>query len=294
MYERLTKCPLCKSGLFLNYMVVKDHAISKESFTLCKCTDCGLIFTNPRPEQKYIHTYYESEDYISHTNQSKNLIHILYKAVRRYTIRQKINWINTRVKKKGRLLDYGCGTGYLLAAAQKNGWQVIGYEPNPTACKQAKNINGLTPVTSLTTLKKEKKFDAITLFHVLEHIHDLNKTLKIILDLLKKRGFLFIAVPNLDSVDFKKHQENWAALDVPRHLYHFTNEAMNRLADKYGLKIIEKKPLIFDAYYVSLLTDKYMGQNNPIVSFLNGYRYNQQATKQPNTHSSLLYIIKKK
>ncbi|WP_245189580.1 class I SAM-dependent methyltransferase [Lunatimonas salinarum] len=275
-------------------MVVKDHAISQESFTLCRCTECGLIFTNPRPDKDHIQSYYDSKDYISHADKSNNLINILYKIVRKYTNKQKINFITKKLKRKGRILDYGCGTGYFISAAAKKGWETVGYEPNTIALDEAKKRTGKSPISDLAILNKEKKFDAITLFHVLEHIHDLNKTIKLILNLLKKRGLLFIAIPNLNSIDFKQKQENWAALDVPRHLYHFNPDTMTYLANQYGLKIVEIKPMVFDAYYVALLTDKYLGRKNPLRSFIDAYRYNQEAKKQQHTHSSLLYILKKK
>lgn len=294
MYERLTKCPLCKSGLFLNHLIAKDHAVTHESFTICKCTACDLWFTNPRPDKNNISNYYEFEDYISHKDKSTNLVNILYKLVRKITIQKKLKWINEKAKIPGRLLDFGCGTGYLLAAAQKKGWESIGLEPNDQASKIASDKFNLNVYKELGELEREKKFDVITLFHVLEHIHDLNKTVKKLLDKLKKRGLIFIAVPNYDSPDSKFYRENWAALDVPRHLYHFNTKAMESLADKHDLKIVDKKPMKFDAYYISLLSDKNMGKQNLVKSLLNGYSFNKQAKKADEDYSSIMYVLKKK
>jgi len=295
MYERLTKCPLCKSGHFNNYIVVKDHAVSKESFTLCKCQKCEFVFTNPRPDQKNIGKYYQSEDYVSHTDKGNSFINILYKIVRTYTLKTKINWINKYVKHKGRLLDYGCGTGYFLNKATQNGWEAIGVEPNPKASMIASKNNAVKVYASAEDLEVENKFDAITLFHVLEHIHELRPTLNLLLGKLKKRGTLFLAVPNNASFDAKNYKENWAALDVPRHLYHFTQESMAKLAAEYELRLVDTVPMKFDSYYVSILSDKITNSGNNIIkSLINGYKSNKYGKINNNNYSSLLFILRKK
>ena len=295
MYERLTNCPLCKSGHFLNQLVVKDHANTQESFTICRCTKCELWFTNPRPTLSAIQKYYDTETYISHKNKSNTLINFLYKQVRKLTIRKKLSWLKERNKKPGRLMDYGCGTGHFLYSAKQNGWSVTGIEPNETARKIAIEDHHLSIYESIETLKKEKKYDAITLFHVLEHVHDLRGTIKKLLDLLKKRGTLYIAVPNRDSPDFQYYKEDWAALDVPRHLYHFNRNSMLFLAEKYSLKIIDEKPMLFDSFYVSLLSDKYRPNKSSFASSISrGLKFNKDAAKNKNNYSSILFILKKK
>jgi len=295
MYERLTKCPLCNSGHFNNYIVVKDHAVSKESFTLCKCQKCGFIFTNPRPDPKNIDQYYQSDNYVSHTDKGNNIINILYKIVRTYTINIKVNWINKYVKNKGRLLDFGCGTGYFLNRASKNGWNVVGVEPNEKASAIAAENKALKVYRTVKDLDAENKFDAITLFHVLEHIHDLRPTLNLLLDRLKKRGTLFLAVPNNASHDAIKYKEDWAALDVPRHLYHFTQETMAKLAEEFDLRLVDTVPMKFDSYYVSILSDKITNSGKNIIkSLIGGYKSNKYAKINNNNYSSLLFILRKK
>ena len=295
MYERLTNCPLCKSGHFLNQIVVKDHAHTQESFTVCRCTNCELWFTNPRPTLSEISKYYDKETYISHKNKSNTLINFLYKQVRKLTIRKKLNWLKERNKIPGRLLDFGCGTGHFLYSAKQKGWMVTGVEPNNDARKIATSEHQLTVYESLDEIKKEKKYDAITLFHVLEHVHDLKGTIRSLLELLKKRGSLYIAVPNRDSPDFQHYKENWAALDVPRHLYHFNRQSMKFLAEKYSLKIIEEKPMLFDSFYVSLLSDKYQPiKSSFVASIAKGLKFNKAAAKNQSNYSSILFILKKK
>ncbi|WP_143959275.1 class I SAM-dependent methyltransferase [Litoribacter populi] len=295
MYERLTKCPLCKSGHFNNALVVKDHSVSQESFTICKCKKCELLFTNPRPDIQNIQKYYESEDYISHKDSATNITNLLYKLVRTYTLKQKVSWINQYASKKGRLLDFGCGTGYFLAQAKDNGWETVGLEPNSSAAKIAKSKNGLNVYSDPEDLDAEKKFDFITLFHVLEHVHDLHGTLDKLLGKLKKRGVLMLAVPNYTSWDSKEYGEDWAALDVPRHLYHFTQETMASLAETFDLKIKEAIPMKFDSFYVSLLSESHKNKKKSIMNaILNGYKSNNYAKKNNKNYSSLLYILKKK
>ena len=295
MYERLTSCPLCKSVHFLNQLVVKDHAHTQESFTICRCTHCELWFTNPRPSLESISTYYDNQNYISHKNKSTNLINFLYKVVRKVTINNKLNWIGERHKTPGRLLDYGCGTGHFLHTAKQKGWTVTGIEPNQEARESAIANHHLDIKKDLDTLVKEKKYDVITLFHVLEHVHDLKGTIKSLLNLLKKRGTMYIAVPNRDSPDSKNYREYWAAFDVPRHLYHFNRKSMEFLAEKNSLKIIREKPMPFDTYYVSLLSDKYQNPTTSIISSIRkAITFNKMATKNENNYSSILFILKKK
>ncbi len=296
MYERLNKCPLCKSGLFLNHQIIKDHSISQESFVVCKCNSCGLLFTNPRPHADQIDKYYASEDYISHQDNTKNLIHLVYKIVRRITIRQKVTLINKLKPKKGRLLDYGAGTGYFLNAAIKEGWNGVGYEPNSTAVKIAKENFGLTFFSDLKSVKEEKKFDVITLFHVLEHVHELRKTIKLLLNKLKSTGIICVALPNTASLDAVTYNQTWAAWDVPRHLYHFDQKSVEFLAKEFDLKIISRKPMLFDSYYVSWLSENFQENNlfkKAFTAFRNGWNSNK-AAKEDKNYSSILYILKKK
>src|SRR5690606_6629 len=208
MYEKLANCPLCKSEQFINFMVVKDHSISKESFSICKCSRCSFLFTNPRPTIESIEQYYRSENYISHKDKTTNLTNLIYKIVRKFTLKTKVKWLNENTNTRGRLLDFGCGTGKFIRFAEKDGWEAVGVEPNQAAASLASKP-GLKVFNTLSELEGEKKFDAITLFHVLEHVHDLNHTLDFLLSKLKKRGTLFIAVPNFDSYDAGIYKENW-------------------------------------------------------------------------------------
>jgi len=296
--ERLNKCPLCKSGLFLNHLEIKDFSISKENFMLCKCTSCQLIFTNPRPDKDGISKYYQSEDYVSHQNKTTNLTNLLYKWVRNITIKEKVKLLNKYTEGNKTLLDFGCGTGYFLAAAKNSGWKIQGIEPNKTARELSKSKK-LKVKGKLEEIKKDTKFNAISLYHVLEHIHNLRKTGKNIVELLEENGTIFIAVPNNNSHDAKQYGSFWAALDVPRHLYHFNQDTIQVFAGKMGLKIVAIEPMKFDSYYVSILSENYLNPDKGTVTklinaFINGYKSNSWAKKNNNNYSSLLFILKKK
>lgn len=293
-YERLEQCPICNKKDFKNFMVVKDNSVSKESFVIVACENCGFKFTNPRPDEISIGRFYESDDYISHSNKAGGITNKAYKLVRTYTLKQKVDLIN-KYSAKGNILDYGCGTGNFLAACQRNGWEVAGFEPNTYARQQAQEL--LKKEINSTTLDnfKSESFDVITLWHVLEHVHTLNETFKELLQLLKPNGVMLIAVPNADSHDAKVYKENWAAYDVPRHLYHFTQVTMKRFLKKHKLDLIETLPMKFDAYYVSLLSEKYKNGNSELFkSVLSGYKSNTYASKNANDYSSLIYVGKKR
>ena len=298
MIERLNKCPLCKSGLFLNKQEIKDHAVSKESFILCKCSKCSLLFTNPRPDAESIAPYYDFPEYFSHEDNAKNLTQLIYQKVRNYSVKKKVKLISV-LHEKGRILDYGCGTGALLHEAKNQGWKVSGIEPNSKARTQANlKLKGKVKET-LDDLPKNKNYDVITLFHVLEHIHDMRKTIKSLVKSLKSSGYMIIAVPNPESFDAHKYGSYWAGWDVPRHLYHFNSNAMENFAETFDLTLVEIKPMKFDSYYVSLLSEGYLEPDQHLISryikaFISGRKSNQGAKNKPGNHSSNLYIFKKK
>ncbi|MEM7298136.1 MAG: class I SAM-dependent methyltransferase [Bacteroidota bacterium] len=250
MYEKLEQCPVCKNTHFTNNIIATDHSVSGESFALVQCSKCSLVFTNPRPDQASLPDYYKSDQYISHTDKGNSLVNIIYKLVRNITLRKKHKLIQGYLN-KGKLLDYGCGTGYFVSYCQNRGWETLGYEPDQDARSQAEQ-KGIKLIDDLDEMAG--KVDIITAWHVVEHIGELRKTLKSLKSKLEKGGFMFIAVPNLGSYDAKHYQEFWAAYDVPRHLYHFTQESFGKLIAKLKLQHIDTLPMKFDSYYVPILS----------------------------------------
>ncbi len=297
--ERLAKCPLCKSGLFLNALEVTDHAVSKEVFIICKCTNCEVLFTSPRPKASSIGRYYDFPEYYSHDDSRKSFTQVIYQYVRGLAIGKKVKMIDSLVKKKGNLLDYGCGTGEFLWHAKQNGWNVSGVEPNEKARVLASKKMENNIVASLDDLHEAHSYDVITLFHVLEHVHKLRKTVKKLITSLKSNGYIIIAIPNPESYDAKKYGDKWAAWDVPRHLYHFNSKSMKSFQEIFGLKLVEQIKMPFDSYYVSLLSESYLNPNASSLkkywkAFFSGLKSNNAAKGKPGNYSSTIYLFKKK
>jgi 2-polyprenyl-3-methyl-5-hydroxy-6-metoxy-1,4-benzoquinol methylase len=294
MIKTNTICPVCKSPSFTSFLTCKDYTVSNETFTIVNCNTCGFKFTNPRPDDSVLGNYYKSEDYISHSNTSKGIISKLYKAVRNYTLKKKLALVNKHVS-RGTILDYGCGTGMFLKVCQDNAWKAFGMEPDEGARKIASE-QGLTVFSDkgrMQTYITNQTFDAITLWHVLEHVTDLEETLNFFKTKLNPNGVLIIAVPNYTSFDSQVYKEHWAAYDVPRHLYHFNIESIQKLITPYGFKLTETKPMKFDSFYVSLLSEKYKtGNMNYIKAFSTGLKSNLKA-KEASNYSSVIYVFKK-
>lgn len=290
---------MCKSGRFLNSQEIKDFAVSQETFIICNCTDCGLKFTNPRPTEDAIAPYYDFPEYFSHDDKAKNLTQFIYQQVRKYAVSQKVKHLNSLKPLKGKYLDYGCGTAELLAKAKADGWKVTGIEPNEKARKLANTKLHGKALESINQLPKGKSFDVITLYHVLEHIHPLRKTTKKLVRHLKSDGYILIAVPNPESHDAKKYGSNWAGWDVPRHLYHFNHQAIKQFGELFDLQLVQTKPMSFDSYYVSLLSEGYADPKQSVLkkywnAILAGKNSNNEAAKSTGNYSSNLYVFKKK
>jgi SAM-dependent methyltransferase len=289
-----TICPVCKSETLRHFLNVRDHSISKEEFELLECEKCALLVTQNHPDAASIGPYYESDDYISHTNTTKGLVNQLYHSVRSYMLSQKQKLVE-RQQAHGRLLDIGTGTGYFLAHMQNAGWQVTGLEPDGGARKVAREQFGLEVehINKLYELEP-KSYDVITMWHVLEHVHALNDDLAQINSLICDGGWLIIAVPNPTSSDARHYGEFWAAYDVPRHLWHFSPKSMKLLLKNHGFDLMNTKGMPFDAFYVSLLSEKYKGSSIGIVTGgLAGLVTNIKATSGVQQSSSLIYIAQK-
>jgi 2-polyprenyl-3-methyl-5-hydroxy-6-metoxy-1,4-benzoquinol methylase len=291
----LTSCPLCGHQNLKPVLTCVDHTVSHETFTLTKCSNCNFLMTNPRPDDGVIGAYYKSEDYISHTNKAASLIDSIYLRARRYTLRWKLQILNNTNPKEKTLLDYGCGTGAFIHFLQQNNWNVNGIEPSDDARLIASNLTGREISSSIPQLTAST-FNVITLWHVLEHVPNLDETIQQLRAKLDDNGTMFIAVPNHSSWEAKKYQSHWAGYDVPRHLWHFSQTTMNSLMTKNNLKIVNTIPMKLDAFYISLLSEKYKRQSSSLLgmikAFLSGLRSNQDA-KTNNEYSSLIYVIKK-
>lgn len=272
-----------------SFLSTKDYSVSGEAFELLYDADFDMLVTAPVPTN--LDTYYKSEDYISHTDSRKSLLDKIYQMVKRIGFISKLQVISRFAGKEKRLLDVGAGTGDFLLASKNNGWEITGVEPNHDARMRArdKKIELLPGLEALPGIK----YQVITLWHVLEHLPDLeNQILKLVWH-LEETGTLLIAVPNFNSFDAKYYNEFWAAYDTPRHLWHFSRRAIEKLFLKHGLKVIRTKPLIFDSFYVALLSEKYKtGKQNFLKACWIGLRSNVAAWRSKE-YSSLIYILKR-
>ena len=272
------------------YISVKDNSVSKENFELYRDESLDLLITYPQPKEEELGKYYESDDYISHTDGKRSMFEKAYHFVKGMALKNKLQLINNLQKEKGKVLDIGAGTGEFLMVAKENGWQTTGIEPSD----KARNIalkKGVFLADSLADLE-DHSFDVISMWHVLEHVPNLENQIKELKRLLKPTGTILIAVPNFNSFDAKYYGKFWAAYDVPRHLWHFSKTAIKGLFAKEKLQLEKVLPMKFDAFYVALLSEKYKtGKMNYLKAFSIGLKSNRYA-KQNLEYSSHIYVLK--
>jgi 2-polyprenyl-3-methyl-5-hydroxy-6-metoxy-1,4-benzoquinol methylase len=271
------------------FQKVRDYSVSKEIFELHHNPEYDLLITFPKPSLEKLPSYYESEDYISHTDGKRSLFERMYHLIKDIALKNKVKLINAQ-SKKGKLLDIGAGTGDFLVVAKNDGWQTTGIEPSTKAKTIALN-KGVNFADNLSDLKNHS-FDVITMWHVLEHVPNLDEYILELKKLLKPTGTILIAVPNFKSFDANYYGKFWAAYDVPRHIWHFSKIAIGKLFAEKGMKLVEVLPMKFDSFYVSLLSEKYKtGKMNFIKAFFVGLKSNSSA-KQTKEYSSHIYVIK--
>ncbi|WP_432222632.1 class I SAM-dependent methyltransferase [Flavobacterium sp. TMP13] len=272
------------------FLTVKDHSVSQELFDLHYDANLDMLITSPQPNENVLSKYYESEDYISHTDNKRSLFEKAYHLVKGIALKNKLSLINTEQPQKGLLLDIGAGTGDFLLVAKENGWQTVGVEPSPRAKKIAIG-KGITFVEQIKSLENSS-FDVITMWHVLEHVPDLDLQIQELKRLLKPNGTLLVAVPNFKSYDAKHYKEYWAAYDVPIHFWHFSKTAISKLFSKVEMKLEKVLPMKFDSFYVSLLSEKYKsGKMNYWNAVKVGLQSNWKA-KESGEYSSHIYVLK--
>jgi 2-polyprenyl-3-methyl-5-hydroxy-6-metoxy-1,4-benzoquinol methylase len=290
-------CPACADTDIRENLRIRDHSVSGEVFQVWHCMNCHLKFTQDAPDSNSIGRYYQSEDYVSHTETKKGLVNRLYHAVRNHTLQQKRKLISDKVPSAHTaILDYGCGTGAFLKVMKDAGWMTTGLEPDPRARQNGLDLHGIRAEAPdrLSTMA-DASFDVVTLWHVLEHVHDLQDTLDHLRRVLKPNGVMYIAVPNHKSSDAMHYGGSWAAWDLPRHLYHFSPESMRALMTTKELTVTHTLPMWFDAFYVSLLSEKYRksGIMGYPAAFIQGMVSNLTAWSDPGRCSSLIYVVRK-
>ncbi len=274
----------------ISLLKYKDHTVSGEEFNLQYNDKFEMFETIPKPEENKLDKYYQSEDYISHTDGSRSLFEKVYQIIKKYALARKVILINSFKTKNRELLDIGAGTGDFLMMAKKNNWNVVGVEPNKEAINLAekKDLKLLKDTQKL----KQDSFDVITMWHVLEHVFNLEEQIIELKRLIKPNGYIIIAVPNYKSYDATYYKSDWAAYDVPRHLWHFSKKSIEVLFQEQNIILKKVQPMKFDSYYVSLLSEKYKtGKMNFLKALWIGFLSNLKGIKTKE-YSSHIYILK--
>ena len=294
---KINTCPLCGGQQLEFALTCTDHYASGEQFEVIRCVHCGFLMTQGVPVEAEIGKYYETPDYISHSDTQKGVMNRVYHWVRKYMLSRKAALVE-RVSglSEGCLLDYGTGTGYFANAMVQKGWKVKAIEKSPQARAFAQRQFGLE-VEAEHVLKdyQSDSLDVVTLWHVMEHLEHLNEMWETLHRILNEKGVLIVAVPNPESYDARKYKEWWAAYDVPRHLWHFSPSVMRRFGDKHGFVLEKEYPMPFDAFYVSMLTEKYKDNGLSFVKgFWTGLLAWFSALGNKERSSSLIYVFRKK
>jgi 2-polyprenyl-3-methyl-5-hydroxy-6-metoxy-1,4-benzoquinol methylase len=292
-----TSCPVCDAPDIQLVLTAEDYTVSHKKFDIWECKNCKLRFTQDVPDVSSIGAYYQSENYISHSDTNKGFINQLYHIARKQTLTRKRKLVSSFSKNvnQSTLLDIGAGTGAFVQHMQQHGWKTTGLEPDEKARERAAEIHHveLLPIEMLQNIP-DASCDVITMWHVLEHVHALQDCLRQLKRIIKPSGFVFIAVPNYTSHDAALYQSYWAAYDVPRHLYHFSPTSMQTLLGRHTFKMQDIKPMWFDSFYISMLSEQYKtGRSNIIKAFFNGAISNIKTMFDTQRCSSLIYVSSK-
>ncbi len=287
-------CPLCSSPGLTSWLKCRDHLVTKKEFELVRCDSCGLITTQDPPEEKEMAGYYQADEYISHNPVASGFLSSIYRFAREYMIGKKRKYIKRAGFERGSLLDIGCGTGHFAASMKKAGWEVTGIEPNDKAREYASSEFGLNVLLPEEINRlSDNSFDCITMWHVMEHFHDPFGYASEVRRLLKPGGMWLVAMPNCGSYDAICYGTNWAAWDVPRHLWHFKPATMKRFADKAGFRITGTGVLPFDVFYISILSERIKGGSFSFIKGLcKGLWFSLRVLSDKSKSSSLYYILK--
>jgi 2-polyprenyl-3-methyl-5-hydroxy-6-metoxy-1,4-benzoquinol methylase len=290
--ETLSSCPACGEKKMTRELDAKDYTVSKNTFGIVRCSSCDLLFTNPRPKAENAGYFYKSENYISHSNTQKGFVNKLYHAVRNITLKQKTALIQSEQKGEKKLLDVGCGNGHFLHACQQAGWNITGMELDPDTAVRASELTQQNIYPNLAAIPAKEKFEMITLWHVLEHVYELDAYFEFFKNRINDGGKLLLALPNSKSFDADYFKEFWAAYDVPRHIYHFNPETIQSVAKKHGFVLKKQKGQIFDSFYIALLSHEYKtGSKKLVSSFFIGLWSNLLAYFKTGNYSSNIYIF---
>ena len=288
----MNSCPICTTEMKFKF-VTKDYLVTGESFDIVECEACSIRTTTPFPDKKIIGNYYSSDDYISHDDKVSGIFDSIYGLVRTYQLNKKKKLIGKYFNKSnGKILDIGCGAGDFLQYMKEDHWNINGVDTSNKARKIANKKLNIKVMDPKDWINNKEKYDVITCWHSLEHVHEPWVYLDKIKKSLTLNGFLIVALPNYQSTDAKIYKEFWAAYDTPRHLYHFTIKSMNKTIKPHGLNIESIYRMNFDPFYVSMLSAKHMGKSF-MSGLINGFKSWTLSIFSKDKCSSLIFIIKK-
>lgn len=290
----INACPVCASANTSHQLTAEDYTVSHTTFEIWQCNNCTLRFTQGVPDAASVGDYYQSDNYISHTDTAEGIVNKLYHFVRKTTLKRKLHLVRqTTGVQKGSVLDIGAGTGAFAQTMLQAGWAITGLEPDAGTRERAQTLHGLQLQDTAALFQLPlQSFDAITMWHVLEHVHELHAYIEQIKLLLKEKGRALIAVPNYTSHDAGVYGRYWAAYDVPRHLYHFSPASVKNLLAQHGLQLLAIKPMWYDSFYISMLSQQYKtGKPNMPAAVWNGFVSNLNALFNRERCSSVIYVI---
>jgi 2-polyprenyl-3-methyl-5-hydroxy-6-metoxy-1,4-benzoquinol methylase len=292
----ITSCPVCSSQEFSTFKKVTDWLVSKEVFTISQCDNCKFKFTANAPVEQNIGPYYNSEEYVEHSDTKSGVIYTVYHYARNLMLRFKLNKIKSMTSGK-KLLDVGSGSGYFINHMKQNGYEVTGVEISDKAvelCNSKFGIKANSPADFLAE-KLDKDFDIISLWHVFEHVYTFNEYFDLFAKSLKKDGTLILALPNSNSADAQIYKDHWAAYDTPRHLWHFTPATLSRFAEARGFEVVKKYRLPLDPFFNAMVSASYKkGFKFLPISVLKGLYSLIISLFNKDKSSSLIYFLKKK
>jgi len=235
----VSHCSFCQS----NNSSIKypTYDIFGNAYDLCRCHQCQAIFLSPFPDKARLAQAYD-ESYYGEGDEKFN--EGLIEKMLDYFRNQRAKRIAGLIGNKGKVLDIGCGNGKFLEMIQTHGdIEPLGIEMEGNAGKRAKNILG--DLIKIGVLERDdfdkSSIDAITLFHVFEHLTDPKEYLQIIQTILKPGGILYMSFPNIGSIQAKMFKGDWLHLDPPRHLFFFEPNVFITLMESYGFEIIGER-----------------------------------------------------
>lgn len=289
-------CIVCGSTDHQTELLVTDWLVTQEKFNVKRCNKCLFRFTANPPSAEAAGKYYETEEYVEHSDNNDGFINKLYHFGRKWMMKYKLSLIQN-LQTGNRLLDVGSGAGYFLNFMQQSGYAVEGVEISEKAvkgCKDKYNIDAYHP-SRLIGNKIEINVDIITLWHVFEHVYEYDEYFNSFSKLLSKDGRLIIAMPNYKCLEEKIYRTHWNGYDTPRHLWHFTPETFKKFAADRGFEIVKMKSLPLDPFYNSMISASYKKSFTLLpITLLNGILSSILSSISLKHSSSIVYILKKK